>query len=87
VAYAFVYGVVAIVAGAPANHWAPNFTHISFVICNSWIIYQYKTTIYKEIQNESAAIFNMAVGQSSFKTQFQTQFSTWFEIKVKLSIG
>jgi len=53
----FVYYNAAIATGAPTSLWTPNLS------VSSWIIYQYKTTIYKQIQSESAAFFNMAVGR------------------------
>jgi len=56
----FVYGGVAIAAGA-----------------------QYKTSIYKQIQSESAAFFKYG-GRS--KTRFKNKFQTQFKTEVKLSI-
>jgi len=48
----------------PANCRAPNLARILFFYLSvtTWIIYQYKTTFYKQIQNELAAIYNMVVG-------------------------
>jgi len=61
----FLFTVVAIAAGVPPN-WQS--THFVLLSVSSSIIYQYKTTIYKQIQSESAEFFNTAVGPKlSFK--------------------
>jgi len=59
----FVYSGVAIAAGAPANRRTLNLARISFFYLSQtvsyWIIYEYKTTIYKQIQSEWAAFFSI----------------------------
>jgi len=59
----FLHGCVAIAAGAPANRRTLNLkisTHFGFLSVSSWISYQYKNTIYKQILR--LHYLNMVVG-------------------------